>query len=553
MTKRKLKLGILLDTFDIPAWAYNALEMIITADYAVFSLIVLNDRNGVHVSKLNNILKNWHKIIYHLCNKIDEKLDRREPNAFSLRNLQKILKDVPILKVKPIRRMDSEYIRPLDIQKIKEAGLDILIKMGFGNLRGDILTTSKYGTWAYHHGDNRINQGGPPGFWEVVEKWAGTGSSLQAVGEDFPRSKILYRSEYFTHPFSPARNRSHYFWASSSFLQRQISLLCRLGEERFRTEIERLNPELTFYDHRGYKTPSNLLALKLFAKLLARVVFRIYQKALYLDQWFLMFDISRDLPTTLHKFKELLPPKSSFWTDPHVIWTNGKYYIFIEEYIYRKKKGHISVIEMDEMGNWRGPNRVLEKDYHLSYPFVFEWTGKYFMVPETAENRTIDLYECVEFPHQWKFKTNLMKNIKAVDTTLFHYNGRWWLFTGMAENEGSFPLVELFLFSSSDLFAKEWDSHPLNPIVSDIKKSRPAGRLFARNGKIFRPSQDCSIFYGYGFDLNEILLLSETEYSERETVSVRPNWNKKVQATHTFTNEGQLTIIDAFIRRRRFF
>jgi hypothetical protein len=179
--------------------------------------------------------------------------------------------------------------------------------------------------------------------------------------------------------------------------------------------------------------------------------------------------------------------------------------------------------------------------------------GKYFMVPEAAENRTIDLYECAEFPRQWKFKTNLMKNVKAVDTTLFHYNGKWWLFTGMAENEGSFPLVELFLFFSGDLFAGEWDSHPLNPIVSDIKKSRPAGRLFTRNGKIFRPSQDCSKFYGYGFDLNEVLLLSETEYLEKRMTSVRPHWDKKIQGTHTFSREGELTIIDAFMRRRKLF
>jgi hypothetical protein len=553
MIEKKLKLGILLDSFEIPSWAYNALVQIITSDYAVFSLIILKEINGVHRSKVDIIWKNKHKIIYYICNKFDEKLDRREPNAFKLRNLRKILTDVPILGVKPIRKRDSEYFQPLDIQKIKEAKLDILIKMGFRTLGGDILTSSKYGIWSHHHGDNRINRGGPPGFWEVVEKWPETGSILQILSEDLCGDKVLHRSTSFTHPFSPARNRSYYFWASSSFLPRQIELLYRLGEKRFKAEIERLNPELNFYDHRRYETPSNILALKLFAGLIARIFFRICQKALYLDQWYLMFALTKELPTTLCKFKELFPPKDRFWTDPHVIQMNGHYYIFVEEYIYKKRKGHISVIEMDGIGNCKDPSRVLEKDYHLSYPFVFEWRGKYFMVPETAENKTIDLYECVEFPYKWKFRMNLMKTVKAVDTTLFHYNGKWWLFTGMAQNEGSFPLVELFLFFSEDLFTTEWNSHPLNPIVSDVKRARPAGRLFARNGKIFRPSQDCSKNYGYGFDLNEVLLLSETEYSEKKVVSVRPNWNKKIQATHTFTNEGPLTVIDAFIRRRRLF
>ncbi len=549
----KLKLGILLDSFEIPAWAYNALERIMIADYAVFCLIILNDSKGVYENIFDKIWKNRHKLIYYICNLIDQKMDRRKPNAFKRMNLQKILTGVPILRVRPIRKKDSEYFGPLDIQKIKEAGLDILIKMGFRTLRGDILTTSKYGIWSHHHGDNRINQGGPPGFWEVVEKWPETGSTLHILDESLTGGKVLYRSSSFTYPFSPARNRSYYFWASSLFLPRQMELLYRFGEKRFKTEIERLNPELNFYDRKRYKTPSNLLALKLFAKLSARIGLRICQKMLYLDQWRLMVDLNKELPTALCKFKEVLPPKSRFWTDPHVIQTNGHYYIFIEEYIYKKGKGHISVIEMDGMGKCSDPKPVLEKEYHLSYPFVFEWKGNYFMVPETAENKTIDLYECVEFPDKWKLRMNLMKTVKAVDPTLFNYKGKWWLFTGMAENEGSFPLVELFLFFSDDLFTTKWNSHPLNPIVSDVKKARPAGRLFARNGKIFRPSQDCSKIYGFGFDLNEILILSETEYCEEKVVSVRPYWNEKIQATHTFTNEGQLTVIDAFIRRRRFF
>ena len=40
---------------------------------------------------------------------------------------------------------------------------------------------------------------------------------------------------------------------------------------------------------------------------------------------------------------------------------------------------------------------VLEKDYHLSYPFLFEDNDELFMIPETATNKTIELYKCEEF------------------------------------------------------------------------------------------------------------------------------------------------------------
>jgi hypothetical protein len=264
-----------------------------------------------------------------------------------------------------------------------------------------------------------------------------------------------------------------------------------------------------------------------------------------------MFDFNEDISMDFRDFKEVIPPNDRFWADPHVIHIDGHYYIFIEEYLYKISKAHISVIEMDRHGNYKEPTRVLEKDYHLSYPFVFQWEDMFYMVPESEENGTIELYECEEFPYKWKFKMNLMENVHAVDTTLLQFQGKWWLFTGMAEGKDSLPFVKLYLFYSNDFITSEWKPHSQNPIISDGKKARPAGSLFVRNGMIFRPSQNCSVTYGYGIYLNEILLLSESEYLEKTVVSVKPDWDRKIEATHTFVSKGNLTIIDAFTRRRR--
>jgi len=148
---------------------------------------------------------------------------------------------------------------------------------------------------------------------------------------------------------------------------------------------------------------------------------------------------------------------------------------------------------------------------------------------------------------------NLMENVNAVDTTIFHFQDKWWLFTGMQEDERLLPLAKLYLFISRDLFTQNWIPHPLNPIESDVTKARPAGSLFVKDGRIFRPSQNCSNTYGYGFFLNEILRLSESDYLEKTVRSVTPNWNRKILGVHTYTNEGQITFIDAFTRRRKIF
>jgi hypothetical protein len=338
-------------------------------------------------------------------------------------------------------------------------------------------------------------------------------------------------------------------------LSRQIECLQRLGEERFFREIEKFNQALDLYSHKLYKTPSNIAAIPLMAKyltrLLARLILKIYNKMFRFNQWYLMFDLEQDIAKSLYRFNKIIPPKDRYWADPHVIQNNHEYYIFVEEYIYKNKKGHISVIEMDEHGNFKEPVPVLEKDYHLSYPFVFQWEGKHYMVPETRDNGTVELYECTDFPHVWEFKMNLMENVNAFDATLLHWDEKWWLFVGMYEHEGVGHSSELFIFSSSELFTNKWKPHPLNPVISDIKRARPAGRIFDKNGKIYRPSQDCSAIYGSGFNINEIERLSEIEYAERQVVSVKPDWDKGIRGTHTFTYEGQLTIIDACKKRHK--
>ena len=54
-----------------------------------------------------------------------------------------------------------------DIKRIKELNLDLLIRGGSGILRGDILDACPNGVISFNHGDNDINRGAPPGFWEV--------------------------------------------------------------------------------------------------------------------------------------------------------------------------------------------------------------------------------------------------------------------------------------------------------------------------------------------------------------------------------------------------
>lgn len=543
MHTQKLKLGLLLNSFDVPAWVYRVIQRIVNENSGEFTLVILNDAGKTNKTKINSN-------VYLAFNQIDENLFTKEPDPFAPKNIAELLLNVPTIKVIPIQDGTVLSLSKSDLNCIMEYGLDILIRFGFENLHYETLNVSKYGTWFYYHGDDRVMRGGPPGFWEVVEHWPETSSALLAIGGKFSPKRVLFRSHFVTYPLSPARHRSYYFWATTAFLPRQISLLQRLGEERYFQETEKFNTSL-LREIKGYEPPSNCLAVTSISKIIIRLIKEFSHRFFYIDQWFLLFNFKKGAADNFREFIKLIPPKDRFWADPHITGVNGKHYIFIEEFLNAKNKGHISVIELDELGNWKAPVKVLEKDYHLSYPFIFKWKDKFYMVPESRANKTIDLYECTEFPRQWNFKQHLMENISAVDTTLVNYSNKWWLFTAMAENEAAAPNIELFLFYTDDIFSGEWKAHLQNPIVSDVKSARPAGSLFVKDGKLFRPSQDCSKGYGHGIDLNEIMVLTETEYRERKVLSIRPDWDKKIVATHTYASCGNLTVIDAMAYARK--
>ena len=274
-------------------------------------------------------------------------------------------------------------------------------------------------------------------------------------------------------------------------------------------------------------------------------------RLIFFDQWILLFDLRDEFSRSLWRFKKIIPPKDRFWADPHVVCQNNSYYIFLEEFLYKTKKGHISLIIMDDKGNYKKPEKVLERPYHLSYPFIFSYKDDYYMIPETPSTKTIEVYKCIEFPKRWEFVKNLIENIQAADTTLLHYKNKWWLFTNIVENEGANIAEELFLFYSDNPLSERWTPHPKNPIVSNINNGRPAGKIFEHEGNLIRPSQNSTDRYGYGLTFNKIINLDENNYQEKPLDSIEPKWDKKIKSVHTFNFEKKLTIIDAKFKRIR--
>ncbi len=286
-----------------------------------------------------------------------------------------------------------------------------------------------------------------------------------------------------------------------------------------------------------------------------RVLQRLWKKFLflfYIEQWSLL--VARGSAETVpswENFNLLTPPKDRFWADPFPWHVNGEDYIFYEELPYSTKKGYISCMKLGRDFEILSNEVVLDRPYHLSYPFLFEYKGHLYMLPETRQNRTIEIYRCEHFPNKWEKAGALIDNIEAVDATLLEFNGKWWLFTNVVKPGGN-AYDSLYLYYSDSPISDKWIPHPLNPVLRDIKYARPAGRIFKRDEYLIRPSQDCTARYGYAINFNRIDQLSETDYKETPlTHFTPPKDNLKILSTHTWNKSGSLHTIDAEYWRRR--
>ncbi|MBP2664583.1 MAG: hypothetical protein H6Q71_2531, partial [Firmicutes bacterium] len=366
--------------------------------------------------------------------------------------------------------------------------------------------------------------------------------------------KILCRSTVQACKWSIRKNNNKNYWKIMINIPRKLRELHECGEEAFFARIQQDNQHPLFYSGKGYSLPKKFAWIEITLCYLKRFIYWKIRRCFYYEQYIVLYSLNRGrkFSSELSSYIKMIPPNDRFWADPFIIYESELYYVFIEEVTGESTKGHIAYFTIDRNGNNSVPKKIIERPYHMSYPFIFDYNNEYYMIPETGANKTIELYKCIDFPEKWEMIMTLMKDIEAYDVTLFKYSGKWWLFANVLENEGASSLDELFLFYADDLLSGTWTPHMRNPVVSDVTSARPAGKIFIHNGNLYRPSQNSAHIYGYGVKINHIVMLTETEYKEECVNAIEPFWDKNIIAVHTLNFANDITIIDGLMRKSRF-
>jgi len=291
------------------------------------------------------------------------------------------------------------------------------------------------------------------------------------------------------------------------------------------------------------------IAWRLLRNAVSSFLGRTAERLLFRQQWTIVVSSMGNDAASPRRQMVIVPPADRFWADPFPYRKDGSLWLFFEEQLFSAPYARLACARIGRDGKPERSRTILEKPYHLSYPYLIESDGELFMIPESHQNKSVDLYRCVGFPDAWEKVSTLIDGFECADTSVFRRPDGWWLLTSMRSSPGASLSEELYAFRSDRLDSSEWTPHPDNPIVSDVRSSRCAGRIFELDGMLFRPSQDCAGGYGKAVVLNEIVELTERAYREEPRVVIPASSIASLSTLHTYNSTGDDVVVDGQVRR----
>jgi len=563
---RKLSVGYLVDDGYQPGLIYDVIEKSKSAEhYSIDYLIVqtfAEDKNLLKrvygLFKKREFLRFVAAACFKAILALECRIFVRDPklkSAFDMHPLDTF--HVPKIRVRPLKSTSGSVCRyrEEDLEAIKGLNVDVLLNGQSGTFRGGILTVCEFGIISFHHGNDDVNRGGPPGFWEVFNQEPSTGFVIQRLPDELDGGDaqvvcdvvidrdVLMRGSIAT--VSPyARNLAQIYKKSSIFMHRFLE---DLGKTRILPQTLPKSPYA-----RQLNTMPSLYVIALYQiKTFITTTRRHFNRRRGKDlRWGVAYQFAENWQSSvLSRSNIIANPPYRFLADPFVFRHGDLDVCFVEDYDYRTNRGKISVFKISgDKYEELGP--ALDEPFHLSYPFIFTVDNELYMCPETGQIREIRLYKCTEFPLRWSFHKTLIKDVSAVDTNIFFSKDRWWLLTNIDSSELGECCSELHIFYSDAFDSDTWTPHAKNPVIFDSERARNGG--FFRDGeKLLRVFQRQGFDqYGESMGIAQIKDLGTETYGEETVSIIEPRFAPKIIGTHSFSYDDGLLAVD-FVKVER--
>lgn len=532
-TDTTLRFGIMVDSMEVELWQAETVKML-TDNGIILSMVIRNDESH---AKQGFFSKVFHypvrKCFFQVWNHYQFK-----PECKKRVELKEYIDsdNVEIMSCVPDHVGIATVFSNHDVEYIQQQHLDFILRFGFNILSGSILDAASQGIWSFHHDDEMEFRGAPPGFWEFMKDVPVNGIVLQRLTESLDKGVILKKVFYPTILHSYKVHLNQLYFESETMPLQVCNELKRLGS---------ITASESASKAKVYHAPNNCQMLRYWILCVTRRLRFHLHDVFRQEDWDVAYvdapikDFIED-PSRYASQVRWLRRKhlSSYYADPFVITTSKDTYLFFESYDYKSGRGHISAALKSE--KFKVVHIVLEKPFHLSYPFVFEYDGKVYCLPEANESNRLTLYRFDEDKLALAEDCVLLDGIKAVDSTLCFRDGKWNLFL----TQKDFASVKLYRFIANDLRGP-YQAYYNNPVKIDCGDARMAGAFIDLGDRLLRPAQRCVRYYGTAVCLNEVSEMSDDRYSEVVITHIVPFSKSHFgRGLHTLNGNDSMTVFD---------
>ena len=541
MNKSTLRFAILCDSLEFPKWQAECLAELLASGLAEPVAVVTARQNAEPVSRLRRAWKNRNLILWRLFNRFY--LNRFSQSTKPV-DLSAALGHVPAVEECPVKvGKFGEAFTEATLNFVRESGADFILRFGFGILKGEILTCTPYGVWSFHHGDPSQFRGQPPGFWEIQSGVPVTGTILQVLSEKLDAGSVLHAGFFQTLPHSYAKSRDAIYLGATSWVRRCCAAILEHGWPL--PPAEQLAPTGPIYREPRNRDMVRFLLTTATAFVRNQLNYKAYRQQWNCGMVPAPIDVVAGLQGKARQDEALkqtiwMPEaKGIFRADPFGLPapTGDQITVFFEEYDWRDGIGRIGQCRFGS-GEFGEFETIVSSPHHLSYPYVIKADEAGYIVPENSAARKL---EALPIGHDGK-PIELFADKYMVDSSIVYFRNKYWLFY---VDDVRSKNTELYIMHADHPFGP-WTSHPMNPVKSDVRSARPAGTPFVSDGKLYRPAQDCSTHYGSAVQINEVLVLTETDFREVPICRIEPDASGPYPfGLHTLSQAGNFTLIDA--------
>ncbi len=441
------------------------------------------------------------------------------------------------------------------LDAVRAARPDMLLRLGFGMVRGEVLDVAPLGIWSFHHDDERVVRGGPPCFWELAQGDPVSGVLLQRLTDRLDGGVPLARAAFSTVPQSYRRNRDQSYLGAAG-LPAQVARRV-LADGPGAVDAPPSASTAPLYRPPGWRALATAL-LRMGAANAVRQADGILRG----DRWNVGV-LDRPIHTLLEdqdvsgvRWLPRLPEKERYVADPAGVMVGDDLLMLVEDYDHAGNHGVVSAIRWSAPAGSSsapvdGPTEVVRFEHHASYPALVEVAGEgttdgLWCLPENAGSKEVRAYRFDPVTLQLGDPLVLVADLAVLDPTVVRWEGRWWLF-GTDRDRGSNTSLRAWY---ADRFEGPWLPHACDPLVVDVNGARGAGTPFVHEGVLYRPVQRCSPRYGAAVGIVRVDRLDPDGYAQTEVAVISPDpAGPFPDGLHTLSAVGGVTLVDGNVRR----